>query len=171
MGCYPGHTRVAELHVTRPAFHGDNGEFALAAGLGLLADDALLVEEDGQLARGETVDIGDGIFAHKREITRFHEVALDFIAAQRIGTVENHELGAILSAGLHAHAHRGIERVAAASHVLDVIDQHVDVLESAGQQRHPRHRQHGHCRARRARDRTTQRAARQAPREGCRRCS
>ena len=79
-------------------------------------------DELSQLAGCEAIEVRNGILADKREVTRLDQVALHLVSTQRIGTVEHHELLAVLGTGFHAHAHGGIEGVAAAANVLDVID-------------------------------------------------
>ena len=126
-GQHPRHAGVAELHVARPAFHGNHRELGMP-----LDESALLIEECGQLTGREAVEVRNGVFAHERVIAVLHQISLHLVAAQRIGPVEHHEFLALLGTSLHAHPHGGIEGVAAAPDVLNVVDQHVDVLEHLG---------------------------------------
>ena len=85
-----------------------------------------------EFTRSEAIEVGDGIFAHEGEISIFHEIAFNLVAAKRVWTVKNHKLLIVLGAGFHAHSHCGIECVAAAANVLNVVDKHVNVFQHLG---------------------------------------
>ncbi len=90
------------------------------------------VEICGQLARREPVDIRDGVLSDKRFTAFLHNVTFDTSASERVGAVEHDKFFAVASGGLHGESHCGNECVAAASDVLDVIDEHVDVAKHFG---------------------------------------
>ena len=127
-GKHPGQSGAGIVHVAGPALHGHYGEVDLLAAV----EHTLVVEVVGQLAGGETVEIGYGELADERHAVVLGEVALDLVAADGVGAVKHHKLLALLGTGRHGLAHRRDEGVRAAAYVLDVIYEHVDVLEHLG---------------------------------------
>ena len=127
-GEYPRHTGLAECHAARPALHRYHGQ----VGFNATCQHPLAVEQTGKLARREPVEIWHGILAHETLIALLDNGALDLLSAERVGAVEHHELLAVTGSCLHGQSHGGYERIAAATYVLDVIDQHVDIAQHLG---------------------------------------
>ncbi len=104
-GKHPGHACGAEVHIACISFHRYYRQFHFLA----LADESFLVEVVGKFAGGEAVEVGYGELAYEGYAVRLGEVALDFVAADGVGAVENHELLAFLGAGFHGQTHCGYE--------------------------------------------------------------
>ena len=61
-----------------------------------------------------------------------HQASFHLVAAQGIGTVQDHDFDALLGAGTHHQAQRADERIRTAPHILDVIDHHIQALKHLG---------------------------------------
>ena len=123
---HPRQSGLGISHIALPAFHRNHGE------VGFLGGHPFLIEIDGEFAGSEAIHIRNGIFTHHWKISFFHQIAFHFVATHGIRAVEHHKFFAIFGTGFHTHAHCGIEGVGAATNVLNVVNQHINVFEHCG---------------------------------------
>ena len=99
-GYYPLQSCLVPCHVACPTFHGYYGQLAFV----LIVSG---VEVECQFARCLTVEVRNLELAHERDIAVFHEVALNLVAAEWVGAIENDQLFAMLDTCFHEHAQCG----------------------------------------------------------------
>jgi hypothetical protein len=86
----------------------------------------LPVEQDRQLANGHPVARRDWIHPDERFERGIQTRAFHDLAPDRVGTIEHDEGDAALHGRLHRERHGRNVRPGATTHLLKVVDQHVD---------------------------------------------
>src|SRR6185295_15226051 len=114
-------TRFVEVHRAPPVLHGNNRQIGI--------DAAEFVEEPGELADGHAVPEWNRELADEGLEPLHQHGSVNPDPADRVGPVADDDRDAVLFARPQAVRHRVDERVDARPHILEIDDEHVEVLE------------------------------------------
>ena len=116
---YPRQTGLVAPHIARPVLHFDD--------LKVAANAEMLIEHFCELADRHTVPCRIAYWPTNDLNASSVIVALDIVSVDRIWTVADDDSLAIFCGRAHAAGHRVYERVDAASDVLQIDDERIDV--------------------------------------------
>ena len=126
-GRHPLQPGVLPDHVLRPAFHSDHGE---SAGLfQMLRIDPLGDLSDGEAVHIRHIELPDEGRNHLRTPGSW---TLHPLCAQRVRPIQHHHLHIVFRGFLHHQSQRADIGVGSASHVLQVIRDHIHSLHHRG---------------------------------------
>ena len=115
-------------HLAFPAFHLDDGQFALFPA----CEHPFPVEHEGQFPTGQTVDVWNLELAYKGYAVVFSEASFNLFSSQRVGAVQHDKLFATFRRSLHGQSHAADVGEGTAPDVLNVINKHVNVFQHLG---------------------------------------